>query len=392
MKKNNTAFSEFPVLTYTGFKNCIAYAAAFFDSSFSKVSKKSSEIEFKVGTATKHFVQILETFDTSVFDKKPNGDNLRVDFIDFRESLINGTAPLFNLKFVDPRLAILSTLSPNNELLIYCNILSKKSKSYKDFSIEDSFFYHLESKNKPFFFDAVRFVVLSSLSDVNCINQVCIIFDAYSKAVQDDTPDLRKKQIIFDFVIKIRIKFFDDSDSCFYRVNQLFVKNYNDPKHRDFFEFYINFPRNIDYLDEINYTGGRLTYGSGESSYKTQMVFERSTECFTRNIPRTQSFCLIRYYCEFLNKDFHQYIRNRSVDNFKFPFFLGKDIQSCDVSANNVVKLTSLFDNALKNVQSINATIASHVDPNLEVSYEFLNKSLPRYSNFVKRQGFIILL
>ncbi|OED35876.1 hypothetical protein AB834_03705 [PVC group bacterium (ex Bugula neritina AB1)] len=389
-KNNNISFPEFSKLTYAGFKNCVAYAATFFDSSFSKASKGSSKIDFAFGVPIKGFIQILDEFDITVFDKKPNSADLRVDFSNFRESMIKGDAPLFNLKFVDPRLAILSTLSPDNDLLIYCNILSKKSKLYKDFSIEDTFFYHLESKNKSFFFDAVRFVVLSSVSDVDCINQVHIIFDAYSKAVRDDTSDTRKIQIIAGFVIKIRIKFFDGADSCFYQVNQLFLKNFSDMKHDNFFRSFIGTPRNIDYLSEINPVNGRYVYGSVVSSYKTQIVFKRPARCFTRNSP--QSFRLIRIYCEFLNKDFHQYICNRSLNNFRFPFFLSKDLQSCAVYANNVGSLTSFFDNALKNVRSLNTTIAFHMDPNFEVSCKFLNKPFPKYSSFVKNKGFIILL
>ncbi|OED35939.1 hypothetical protein AB834_03545 [PVC group bacterium (ex Bugula neritina AB1)] len=379
-------------LTHKGFKNCVIYASINFDPNFSNIPSKFTARNFK-DNALKDFISIVKTYDINTFDNRPNGNKLKEDFIKFREAILKGIAPTLTLKFVDPRLGIISMLYPDNDFIIYCNMVEKTSKGYQGFNSDDPLFNHLEQRNKSFFFDVVRFIILSTVSDIDFREQVCTISEAYSKTVQDNLSDVRRIHLIINFVTKIRAKFFDDIDSPFGRLNNLLDKSFRERRHQRLMRDFVD-PKPTPYFRYIVESKDSNEFNvqtiEEVSSYKQSILFERPSGYFVSN--NSRDFSILRLYLQFLNADFHMYIFNLAVADDQFAYYLSKGMQSCRVGANDVNTLTIYFDRSFKNLHKHNRRLVNNLDPLIRISSDFINKPTPRYSNLVMFKGFIILL
>ncbi|OED36993.1 hypothetical protein AB834_02335 [PVC group bacterium (ex Bugula neritina AB1)] len=379
-------------LTHKGFKNCVIYASLTFDPSFSNIPTKFTARNFK-NTALKDFIHIVETFDIKAFDNRPNCDELKGDFLEFREAILKGIAPTLTLKFVDPRLVIISIVYPDNDFLIYCNIVEKTSEGYQDFNPNDPLFSHLEPCNKAFFFDIVRFIILSTVSDIDFREQVCTISEAYTKVVKDNLSDVRRIQLIINFVIKIRSKFFDEVNSPFGQLSNLLKESARERRHQYIIRSIVD-PQpkpSIRYIvDTPSSSENDVKTKQEFSSYNRLILFKSPRSYFVRS--NSKGFFILRSYFELLNSEFHIYVFNLAVADNRFAYYLGEDMQSCRVGANDVNTLTIYFDRSFKNLHKHNHKLVNNLDPLIKISSDFINKSIPRYSNLIIFRGFIILL
>lgn len=341
-------------LSYEGFKNCVKYASVHFDSSFN-ISSKFSETNF-MDTVIKDFIKKLKSYDINLFSKRPYGSHKMLEFCIFRDSVISGKVPILRLKFTDPRLVILAIVSSDDELMTYCNIVEDPSKNYKDFSIQDPFFSLLEFKNKAFFFEAVRFIVLSTVGGINSSQQAGIITEAYIKVVQHDNDiNACKTGLIYNFVEIIREKFFGHSRP--YNLHSSIKSLKGLFKHSE-----------VKFFNDIN-VGNKSRVvkcfkfdplvGSAALTFK-EVLFEPITffdvPADYPPIKCSSEFFLLRVYCEFLTVKFHEYIYDKveSDDNGTFTFCLEDGIGSCLVDANNAFTLSSYFDLSLNYIHNLN--------------------------------------
>ncbi|OED35874.1 hypothetical protein AB834_03695 [PVC group bacterium (ex Bugula neritina AB1)] len=340
-------------LSCEGFKNCVRYASIKFDSSFS-IFSKFSENNF-MDTVIKDFILKLKAYDLNLFSKKSNGQYLMREFLTFRDSVISGKAPILRLKFVDPRLVILAIVSFDDELMTYCNIVEDPAKNYVNFSIKNYFFSRLKFKDKVFYFEAVRFIVLSTVGGINTYQQVRIITEAYTKVAQNDNDsNAFETGTISDLVGIIRDKFFGHTGtSSLYKSDLLLEGLFKHSEIKSFHEISVGNVSRFFKCYKFDPLIGSSILTSKEISFEPLTFFEVPADCSSIN--RSSEFFLLKVYCEFLTMKFHEYIFNQVEADGTFIFFVEDGISSCLVDANNAFTLSSYFDLSLGDIHKLNA-------------------------------------
>ncbi|OED36992.1 hypothetical protein AB834_02330 [PVC group bacterium (ex Bugula neritina AB1)] len=346
-------------LSYEGFKNCVRYAAVKFGFNFS-ISSKFSENNFR-DTIIKDFALKLKAFDINVFDTRPNGLRQKKEFCIFRDSIVSDNTPILKLKFIDPRFTIPAILSFDSRLIAYCKFI-KDSGSSERLSINDPFFLHLGVNNKTFYFDAFRFVVLSTIGGLDYINQVSIISEAYSEAFpHDNKPEVVTIDLIRNFTTQIHNTFFNDPNRSLYKVNESLIRLFKYSEVKAFNNIEVgNISKKISCF-KIDPLICSVNIISKEISYESYGFFESSNFRFATK-GYSSDFDPLKVYCEFLTVKFYEHIFSRVKVEKKFIFFLEDSIQSCLVDANNAQTLSSYFDWSLHNIYNLNLDVMTYFD------------------------------
>ncbi|OED35875.1 hypothetical protein AB834_03700 [PVC group bacterium (ex Bugula neritina AB1)] len=347
-------------LSFEGFKNCIRYASVNFDSSFN-ISSKFSKNNF-MDTVIKDFVQKLKAFDLNLFDVRPGGTYKTQEFLIFRDSVISGKVPTLRLKFIDPRLVILALVSCDDEVITYSYIIEDSSNNCKDFRIKNSFFATLElTDNRAFFFNAVRFVILSTVGGINCLKQTSIVLEAYTKVARYDSDAyVCKIDIIFNFFAIIREKFLENSESSIYVSNQNLIRLFKHSGSNAFNDINIRDAGKVVKFFKFDPLIGDAVLIFNKVSYEPSTFLDVSTDNYS--IEDSSDFSPLREYCEYLTVRFYEYIFNRVETGGEFIFCLEDDIKSCLVDANNAHTLSSYFESSLNNVNKLNASAMGCLD------------------------------
>ncbi|OED35873.1 hypothetical protein AB834_03690 [PVC group bacterium (ex Bugula neritina AB1)] len=335
----NSLFYTSPI-TYNGFKSCVKYAEAVFDSELG-VSVIYTRNNFKL-QAIPDFIGKVKAFDSHSLINKPNGFSLFIEFKLFKNSILSGNVPDVQLNVPEIRITMLTLIyymsSDVANNLACCNVLDKYDISNPLF-FEEASFFKVNVGNVSIPFRVVKFVLLTTLEGISSHNQASTIH-----YTGDITQVLSKASLskIHSIVNVIRATFFEGPQSRFYLISK-YLQDLFERSDSSFFQYSSILKFNLINVETIYYN--YLSFDMFEKSdLKVRVPFftADSKTFFSKSSPK--DFAVLKAYSDFLVIGLYQdLLYNEVASKRQLSCFRGIGPDSFIVNANKVKSLEKYF-------------------------------------------------